>query len=190
MLTFLTVLAVWMLLVVALVGTAAWRTVRRVRRSRLVTAGRDLAADGAAVLAACRPGPTPNRRAAALAVRITREHQLLRQRVERARRAGAHLGDVPALLPRLEAEGRRLRTALGQLVGVPVADAELVVRADRHLATLAELTAAVAATTAAPPADESLAQEAEDAARALRLHRDALAELTDAGRTPGAVPAP
>jgi DNA-binding helix-hairpin-helix protein with protein kinase domain len=182
MLTLLTVLAVGLLLVLTTVGTGAWLTVRRVRRSRLVTVGRDLATDGAAVLAACRPGATPNRTAALRAVRIAREHQLLRQRVERARRAGAHLGDVPELLPRLEAEGRRLRTALGQLVGVPASDAALAARADRHLATLADLSVAVAAATALPTADETLAQEAADAAAGLRVHHEAVTELTDVGR--------
>ncbi|MEU2348505.1 hypothetical protein [Modestobacter sp. NPDC049651] len=181
MLTLLTVLAVSVLLVLGVLTTAVWTGVRRVRRSRLVVTGRDLASDGAAVLAACRPGATPHRGAAVRAVRIAREQQLLRQRVDSARRAGAHLGDVPDLLPRLEAEGRRLRTALGQLVGVPVAGDELLARADRHLATLADLSAAVA-TAVVPPADEDLAQEAADAARGLRAHRAALDELLGDGR--------
>src|SRR4051812_14316360 len=83
------------------------------------------------------PRPTPNRSAALQALRISREQRLLRQRVTDAQRSGVHLGDVPAVLPRLEAEGRRLCAGLSQLVGSTATGHELRVEADHHLATLA-----------------------------------------------------
>jgi hypothetical protein len=94
-----------------------------------------------------------------------------------ARRAGVHLGDVPALLPRLEAEGRRIRAGLAQLVGSSATASDLRARADRHLATLADVSEAVAAAARMPTADESLARDAEEAALGLRLHAAAYTEL-------------
>ena len=177
MLEFLTVVGLVVLLVVGLLVTTAWLALRRIRRSRLVAVGTQAVTDGRLVLTACRPGPMPNRGAAVQALRISREHRLLRQRVIAAQRSGAHLGDVPALLPRLEAEGRRLQGALGRLVGLPAAGHEVMAQADRHLATLADLSEAVGAAASVPPADAVLAREAEEAALGLRLHAAAYAEL-------------
>lgn len=178
MLEFLTVVGLVVLLVVGLLVATAWLAIRRIRRSRLVAAGAQAVADGRLVLTACRPGPTPHRSAAVQALRITREHRVLRQRVAAAQRSGASLGDVPALLPRLEAEGRRLHGALGRLVGSPAAGREVLAQADRHLATLADLSDAVGAAAALPPADDVLIRDAEEAALGLRLRAAAYAELT------------
>jgi hypothetical protein len=184
MMDFLAVLATVALLVVCLTVTLAWLAVRRVRRSRpvargvqAVALGSQVVSDGLLALSAARPGPTPNRQAALQAVRISWEHRALRQRVAEAQRAGAHLGDVPALLPRLEAEGRRLRTGLRQLVGSSAAGHALSADADRHLATLAEVREAVAAATRVPTADGTLARDAQEAAQGLRLHAAAYTEL-------------
>jgi hypothetical protein len=177
MMEFLAVLAVMALLLVTLVVTAAWLTVRRVRRSRLVAVATQAVSDGMLALTAARLRPTPNRTAALQAVRIAREHRLLRLRVADARRAGVHLGDVPALLPRLEAEGRRIRAGLAQLVGSMAIGHDLRARADRHLATLADVSEAVAAAARVPTADDSLTREAEEAALGLRLHAAAYTEL-------------
>lgn len=184
MMEFLAVLAAGAVFIVCLLVTTVWLAVRRVRRSRLVAIGTQAVADGMLALTAARLRPTPNRAAALQAVRISREHRLLRQRVTEAQRAGVHLGDVPALLPRLEAEGRRLRAGLGQLVGSTAAAHDLRVQADRHLATLADVGEAVGAATRVPTADASLARDAEEAALGLRLHTAAYAELmaTGAGR--------
>jgi hypothetical protein len=185
MLEFLTVVGLVVLLVVGVLVTSAWLTLRRIRRSRLVALGARAVGDALLGLTACRLRHTPNRGAALRALRISREHRLLRQRVAAALRSGAYLGDVPTLLPRLEAEGRRLRAALGRLVGSPVAGRDLLAQADRHLATLTDLLEAVDSATSVPAIDDSLAREAEDAALGLRLHNAAYAELmtsADPGR--------
>jgi hypothetical protein len=184
MVDFLAVFATVVVFVVCLTVTLAWLAVRRIKRSRTVargvqavTAGTQVVADGFLALSAARPGPAPDRRAALQALRISWEHRALRQRVTEAQRAGLHLGDVPALLPRLEAEGRRLRTGLRQLATSPAAGHELLAAADGHLATLADVRGAVAATTRVPTADTTLAQDAQEAALGLRLHAAAYAEL-------------
>ena len=181
MLEFLTVAALMALVVVGALVTIAWLALRRIRRSRLVATGMQLAADAVLVLTACHLRPTSNRSAALRAVRLSRGHRLLRQRVTEARRAGAYLGDVPAVLPRLEADGRRIRAGLGQLVGSTTAAHDLLAQADRHLTTLADLADAVGAATRASVADESLAGEAEEAALGLRLHTAAYNELMAMG---------
>ncbi|HEV7210595.1 MAG TPA: hypothetical protein VGN47_02650 [Blastococcus sp.] len=181
MLEFLIVVAVCVLVGVGLVVATAWLLLRRLLRSRPVVVGSQLVAEGMLALAAFRPGPIANRAAALRAVRISRGHRLLHDRVTAAQRSGAYLGDVPAVLPRLEAEGRRIRDGLGRLVGGTTADPRLLARADRHLATLADLTEAVATATGVPVADETLAHEAEEAALGLRLHSAAYTELMAPG---------
>ena len=132
MLEFLTVAALMVLVVVGVFVTIAWLALRRIRRSRLVATGMQLAADAMLTLTACRLRPTSHRTAALQAVRVSRGHRLLRQRVTDAQRAGAYLGDVPAVLPRLEADGRRIRVGLGRLVGSTTAGHDLLAQADRH----------------------------------------------------------
>jgi hypothetical protein len=176
-LTVVTVVGLVVLLVVAVLVTTVWLALRRIRRSRLVSVGTRAVSDGLLALNAVRLRPTPNRGAALQALRISREQQLLRHRVTAAQRAGAYLGDVPTLLPRLEAEGRRLHAALGRLIGSPTAGGDLLAQADRHLATLADLGRAVGGAAAVPAADDVLAREAEEAALGLRLHTAAYTEL-------------
>jgi hypothetical protein len=178
MLEFLTVVGLVVLLVVGLVVTTAWLAIRRLRRSRLVAAGTQAVADGLLTLTVLRPRPTLHRGAAWRALRLSRTHRLLRQRVAAAQTAGADLGEVPALLPRLEKEGRRLGASLSRLVGSPAADDDLLVRTDRHLATLTDLIEAVDGAISAPRADDGLAEEAEEAALGLRLRTAAYTELT------------
>jgi hypothetical protein len=119
--------------------------------------------------------------AAALRVlRLTRAQRVLRRRVADAARAGAYLGDVPAMLPRLQVETDRLRTGLGRLPSAATAAGrELLTAADRHLATLTDLNDAVTTTLGLPAAEGTLSQEAEDAARGLRLYAAAYVELTN-----------
>ena len=184
MLEFLTAIGLVVVLVVGVLVATVWLVLRRIRRSRLVAVGRqavvvgtEVVADGLLALSALRLGSPRHRGAAQRALRLSREHRLLRQRVAAAQRAGAYLGDVPALLPRLEAEGRRLQAALGGLVGSPSAGHDLLTRADRHLATLADLAEAVGRAESVPEAFDGLAREAEEAALGLRLHTAAYTEL-------------
>jgi hypothetical protein len=181
MLEFLTVTALVLLLVVGAVITIGVLALRALLRSRLVTTGRELLADGVTAVAACRPGPIAHRAAALRALRISHAHRRLRQRVTEAERLGIHLGDVPTVLPRLEAEGRRIRVGLGRLVDGGADGGDLVARADRHLATLADLGDAVGAATSVPAADDSLARDVEEAALGLRLHAAAYRELMAPG---------
>jgi hypothetical protein len=184
MLEFLTVVGLVVLLIVGVLVTTAWLALRRIRRSRLITVGTQAVADGLLALTACRPRRTSHRGAALRALRISREHRLLREYVVAAQRSGAYLGDVPQLLPRLEAEGRRLREALGRLVGSAAAGRDLLGQADRHLATLGDLAEAVRGAASVPAADDVLAREAEEAALGLRLHTAAYTELMADGRRP------
>jgi len=178
MLEFLIVVAlVGLLLTGVLVGTAVL-LLRRLLRSRLVLAATDLVTDGVLAVSACRPRATPNRAAALRALRVSRAHRLLRERVAVAQRAGAHLGDVPTVLPRLEAEGRRVHSGLSRLVGSAAPGDELLDRADRHLAALADLIEVIDSAARVPSPDEGLARDVEEAALGLRLHTAAYAELT------------
>jgi hypothetical protein len=181
MLEFLTVALLLVLVLLGLLVTGAWLTVRRIRRSRLVTTATRLVADGMLTAPALRLRPTPNRAAALHALRISRAHRLLRQRVDLARAGGAYLGEVPELLPRLEAEGRRLRSELGRLIGTTAAGHELAERVEGHLRMLADLTESVDGAASVPAADGSLAREAEEAALGLRLHTAAYTEMMALG---------
>jgi hypothetical protein len=187
MLEFLTVAAVVGLLLLGLLATAAWVLFRRLRRSRLVATVQVVVAGGALVRAACRPAAMRNRTAALRVLRLTRAQRVLQQRVADAARTGAYLGDVAAVLPRLQAETDRIRTGLGRLHSPTTPGGrELLAAADRHLATLTDLSDAVATTLVLPAAEGTLAQEAEEAARGLRLYAAAYAELTSDRTAPTA----
>jgi hypothetical protein len=178
MLEFLTVIAVAGLLVLGVLATAVWRLYRRLRRSRLTTTARTVVAVGAPLLATFRPAAIRNPAAARRVLRLTRAQRELRRRVADATRTGAYLGDIPAMLSRLQAETDRLRAGLGRLPGTAnPTGRDLLAAADRHLATLTDLSDAVAATLVLPVAEDSLTQEAEEAARGLRLYAAAYAEL-------------
>src|SRR4051812_29027588 len=115
MLEFLAVVGLVVLLVVALLVTTVWLALRRIRRSRLVAVTRTAMAVGAPLVANVRPAVSRTRAAALRVLRLTRAQQVLRRSVADAARAGAYVGDVPAMLPRLQAETDRIRTALGRL---------------------------------------------------------------------------
>lgn len=179
MFEFVAVLLVVVLLMVTLTVTTAVLAVRRVRRSRLVATGREMISDGRLAITASGLRGSPGRPAALRGLQLSRQHRLLRQRVAAARQAGSYLGDVPEVLPRLEAEGRRLRAALGQAALSPVPPApELLARTDRHLRALAAVSEAVGTATALTAIESTAAGDAEEAALALRLHTAAYAELT------------
>jgi hypothetical protein len=167
------------LLALGLLATAGWRLCRRLRRSRLLTTARALAAGGALVLVAGRLAAARNPAAALRVLRLTRAQRVLRQRVADAHRTGAYLGDVPAMLPRLQAETDRIRTGLGRLHSAATPGGrDLLAAADRHLATLTDLSDAIVATLVLPAAEGALTQEAAEAAHGLRLYAAAYTELT------------
>ncbi|SFL86415.1 hypothetical protein [Geodermatophilus ruber] len=187
MLEFLTVIAVAGLLVLGLLTAAAWLLFQRLRRSRLTTTARTVVAVGPLILATCRPATVRNPVATLRMLRLTRAQRELRRRVGDGVRTGAYLGDVPAMLPRLQAETDRIRIGLGRQPGAATpAGRQLLAAADRHLATLTDLSDAAAATLALPAAEGTLSQEAEEAAHGLRLYAAAYAELT--GPTASTVP--
>jgi hypothetical protein len=157
----------------------SWCLVRRLRRTPLVANVRVLAAGGPLLLAAGRPAGAGARAAALAVLRLTGTQRALRRRVAAAARTGAYLGDIPAMLPRLQAETARIGTGLCHLGSSATPDSsDLLAAADRHVAVLTNLSDAVAATLALPPAGATLSQEAVDAALGLRLYAAAYAELT------------
>ncbi|WP_369138299.1 hypothetical protein [Modestobacter versicolor] len=181
-----------LLLVTALVG---WLVLRRVRRSPLVTRsrelaarGRELGAHGATAVAARRLPPGHRRSAAELRLEVRRSRDRLRQQVAGAQAAGAHLGDVPGLLPSLEAEGSRLEQRLRQRALAADAgdlpDPEPEVRT--YVATLADVCDAVHQAEQAAWSGARPATDVADAVSALRAHTAAYQELTAPPVLPGA----
>lgn len=178
MLEFLTVAPAAGLLVLGLLSAAAWRLVRRLRRSRLITTAHTVVAVGAPLLAAGRPAGADARAAVLAVLRMTGSQRALRRRVAAAARTGAYLGDIPAMLPRLQAETARISTGLCHLGSTATPGSpDLLAAADRHVVVLTNLSDAVAATLALPPAGDTLSQEAVDAALGLRLYAAAYAEF-------------
>lgn len=197
--TVLAVLGGGLLVFLLVAVLAGWLVVRRVRRSPLVarsrelaSRGRELGMQGATAVAARRLPPGQRRSAAELQLEIVRARDRLRRQVAGARAAGAHLGDVPDVLPSLEAEGSRLEQQLRQRALVPDptdrTDPEPAARA--YLDTIADVCDAVrqaerVATAAARPATD-----VADAVSALRAHTTAYEELTSPRTVPPLPPAP
>ncbi|MCZ2839204.1 hypothetical protein [Modestobacter sp. VKM Ac-2985] len=177
---------------------AGWLVVRRVRRSPLVARSRELASrsrelgvQGATAVAARRLPPGRRRTAAELQLEVARARDRLRRQVAAARAAGAHLGDVPDLLPSLAAEGNRLEQRLRQRAMDPEPtgrdDPEPEARA--YLETVADVCDAVLqAERAVAPTGRTTADVAE-AVTALRAHTAAYQELTAPPAMPPLPPA-
>ncbi|MGY1773080.1 hypothetical protein [Blastococcus sp. SYSU D00813] len=173
------------LLLVALV--AGWFVVRRVRRSALVARGRELTARGrelglagATAVAARRLPPGERRSAAALQGRLLRARGELRRQVQVAQAAGAHLGDIPSLLPAIDAEGARLEQCLRQetLSPSPRGCADVLAEASGYLDMVADVSDAVRQAERVQPPAGRLPADVADAVSALRAHTDAYRELT------------
>ncbi len=185
---FVLVLVLLLLVVAGGVTTLAVRGTRRavraVQGSGAVRRGRELG--GYAVLAAgaVRDPAGTDRTAAALAVRVTTSSMTLQREVAAAQRAGAHLGDVPDVLPRLADEGYALSRAL-RVAATAGAEhpAALCAAARAHLAAVADVVGAVRASAALPRADGGIAAEAADAAARLQAYAGAYRDLV---RPPGA----
>ncbi|MGY1741059.1 MULTISPECIES: hypothetical protein [unclassified Blastococcus] len=165
---------------------AGWLVLRRVRRSPLVARGRELSArgrelgvQGAAAVAARRLPPGERRSAAELQGQLNRARGDLRRRVTAAAAAGAHLGDIPALLPALDAEGTRLEQCLRQqALSASPGPAGLLAEARGYLDMLADVADAVRQAERVQPAAGRLGADVADAVTALRAHTDAYRELT------------
>jgi hypothetical protein len=178
-----------LLLVAVLV---ARRVVRRVRRNPLVARARELGVQGATAVAARRLPPGPRRTAAELQVDVARARERLRRQVATAQAAGAHLGDVPGLLPSLEAEGSRLEQLLRKraLAPDPADRIDLAADARRYLDMLADVCAAVHEAERATPAADRVRTDVADAVTALRAHTTAYQELTAPPTMPPLPPPP
>ncbi|MBB3675163.1 hypothetical protein FHX36_000898 [Modestobacter versicolor] len=193
--TVLAVLGGTLVVLLLLAALAGWLVLRRVRRSPLVARsrelaqrGRELGSQGATAVAARRLPPGHRRAAAELQLEVARTRDGLRRQLDGARAAGAHLGDVPDVVPHLEAEGRRLEQRLRQraLDTGPADGADLESEVQAHLATVADVCDALrqaerVASRAARPATD-----VTDAVSALRAHTSAYEELT----APSAPPLP
>jgi hypothetical protein len=182
------------LLVLLVTVLAGWLAVRRVRRSALVTRARELGTQGAtaatAVAARSLP-PGPRRTAAELQLDVARARDLLRRRVDSARAAGAHLGDVPGLLPSLEAESARLEQRLRRraLAPDPADRTDLEAEARRHLGVLTDASEAVQEAERAAAGARGVTGDVADAVEALRAHTAAYRELTSPPPVPALPPA-
>ncbi len=185
--TVLAVLGGVLVVLLLLAALAGWLVLRRVRRSPVVARGRELSARGrelgataATAVAARRLPPGERRSAAELQVQLMRARGELRRQVSAAQAAGAHLGDVPALLPALDAEGARLEQCLRTqaLSSSPAGSADLLAEARGYLDMLADVEDAVRQAERVQPAAGRLPDEVTDAVSALRAHTDAYRELT------------
>ncbi len=102
----------------------------------------------------------------------------LQREVTAARRAQAHLGDVPEVLPQLTDEGYALARALRGEAAAPTGRADALHEAARaHLSAVAEVTAAVRASCALPAAHGAAAAHAARAAADLHAYTDAYRDL-------------
>ncbi len=159
------------------------RVVRVVQASPAVRRAGELGGYlGTAVAVARHPGRT-DRTAAVLAARVTTASVGLRREVALATRAGAHLGDVPAVLPGLTDEAFALSRELRRLTTCTVGPAgtDLCAAARTHLTAVAEVTAAVRASTALPAAVDGVTggvtAEASRVAADLRAYAGAYRDL-------------
>jgi hypothetical protein len=194
--TVLAVLGGTVLVFLLVAALATWLVVRRVRRSPLVARGRELASrgrelglQGATAVAARRLPPGSRRSAAELQLEIARARDGLRRHVAAAQAAGAHLGDVPDLLPSLEAQGSRLEQRLRHraLVADPTERSDPEPEARAYLDTVADVCDAVLEAERAVVASGRPVTDVADAVAALRAHTTAYQELT---APPAAPPLP
>ncbi|MCF6743485.1 hypothetical protein E9529_04200 [Blastococcus sp. KM273128] len=195
--TLLAVLGGTLLVLLLVAALAGWLVLRRVRRSPLVarsrelaSRGRELGLQGATAVAARRLPPGSRRTAAELQLEVARARDRLRHHVATARAAGAHLGEIPELLPSLEAEGVRLEQCLRQraLAADPADRADVEPGARAYLATVADVCDAVLEAERAVSNARPVTGVA-DAVAALRAHTSAYQELT-APPPPPRMPSP
>jgi len=183
-LTLVVLLVVLAGLVTTALVLATRRAVRAVQGSRAVRHGRELTQLAGTAVAVVRSPARADRGTAALAARVTTASMTLQREVDAARRAGVHLGEVPDVLPQLVGEGTALSRALRAEVTAPSAQGPRLADAARaHLAAVGEVTAAVRASAALPPAHGSVAAEASRVAAGLQCWSDAYLEIVERDRT-------
>jgi hypothetical protein len=171
-------LGVVVLVVVTALVVAAWLVWRRIQRSSAMALAREAAGYGGMAVTAWRLRSAPDRSTAALALQISRAHARLRHQLTVAQRSGADVGDVPALMPRLQAEGVRIGSGLRSVAVLPSASTpRLLDEARVHLSAVEDLGDAVRTATLTSAADGTLVRDAEEAAMALRCRATAYEEL-------------
>ncbi len=154
------------------------KTIRALRASPTVRRVGELGGYAGTAITVARNPARADRTTGVLAARVTAASVHLRREVAVATRAGAHLGDVPTVLPRLTDEAFTLSRELRR-VTTTSADhaAELCVAAREHLAAVAAVTAAVRASTALPAASGGVADEAARVAADLKAYATAYRDL-------------
>ncbi|MPQ99540.1 hypothetical protein GB931_16780 [Modestobacter sp. I12A-02628] len=191
--TVLAVLGGVLVVLLLVAAVAGWLVVRRVRRSPLAARGRELATrgreigmQGATAVAARHLPPGQRRSAAELQLEVARARDGLRRQVAAAQATGAHLGDVPGLLPSLEAEGSRLEQRLRQLTLAtgPTGTVDPEPEARAWLATVADVCDAVRHAEQVEAAAGRSTTDVADAVSALRAHTTAYQELMAPPVTP------
>lgn len=167
------------------VGVTGWLVWRRVRRSGILARGQSVAQRGLLTVGAQVLPEGPRRELASLQVQVSGSRAELARQVDAAAASGGYLGDMPAVLPRLDADGLRLERTLSALAFS--ADERRVAR-DQHQLTAdarayidAAQRALVALRTAEAagrgPQTSQLYAEVDEAASGLNAYSDAYREL-------------
>ena len=154
------------------------KTVRAIRASPTARRVGELGGYAGTAVAVVRAPTRADRTTGVLAARVTAASVQLRREVAAATRAGAHLGDVPTVLPRLTDEAFALSRELRRLT-TSTADhaAEVCAAARAHLAAVADVTAAVRASSTLPAASGGVADDATRAAADLKAYATAYRDL-------------
>lgn len=176
----LLVAAAVLLVVAAITGWLLWR---RVRRSGIIARGRSAAQRGLLTVGAQALPPGPRRDLAGLQAQVGGGRAELARQAKTA--AGGYLDELPIVLPRLDADGRRLERALAALVlssddgriarDEPQITADARAYIDAAQRALAALRGAEAAGRG--PQTARLYAEVNDAAAGLNAYSDAYREL-------------
>lgn len=178
----LLVAAAVLLVVAAITGWLLWR---RVRRSGILARGRSVAQRGLLTVGAQALPPGPRRDLAGLQAQVSGSRAELAGQAEAAAASGGYLGDLPVVLPRLDADGLRLERALAALVfssderriarDQPQITASARAYIDAAQRALAALRTAEAAGRG--PQTARLYADVDDAAAGLNAYSDAYREL-------------
>jgi hypothetical protein len=176
------VAAAVLLVVAAITGWLIWR---RVRRSGIIARGRMAAQRGLLAVGAQALPEGPRRDLAGLQAQVSQSRAELARQVASADASGGYLGDLPRVLPRLDADGLRLERALAALVFS--GDEQRIARDQPHIAASARAyidaagraLAALGTSQAAGrgPQMARLYGDVDDAVAGLNAYSDAYREL-------------
>ncbi|GAA3134626.1 hypothetical protein GCM10020255_009290 [Rhodococcus baikonurensis] len=181
------------LLVVVVVFLAAaavtgWLLWRRMRRSGVLARGRAAAERGLLTVGVQALPAGPRRDLAALQTQVGRSRaELARQADAASATSGGYLGDLPMVLPQLDADGVRLERALAALVitrderRIARDQQEFSARAREYIDATDRAIAAIRAAEAAHRGPETtlLYAEVDEAVASLNAYSDAYRELGD-----------